>query len=51
MPGHAGEPHGVVAGFGVGGEDVRAAQQCAGDADRVVVGVGQGALVAVDGRV
>ena len=35
--GHGGEPHGVVAGFGVGGEDVRAAQQRVGDTDAVIM--------------
>ncbi|WP_327277822.1 hypothetical protein OG609_43890 [Streptomyces sp. NBC_01224] len=45
-----GEPHGVVAGFGVGGDDARAAQQRVGDADTVVVGVEQRVLVAADER-
>ncbi|TBO61579.1 hypothetical protein EYS09_00375 [Streptomyces kasugaensis] len=48
--GHGGEVAGVVAGFGVGGEDVGAARQRVGDADRVVVGVEERTLVAVGGR-
>ncbi|MFE7951471.1 hypothetical protein [Streptomyces sp. NPDC057426] len=47
--GLGGEPHRVAAGVGVRGREVRAAAQRVGDADRVVVGVEQRALVAVDG--
>ncbi|MFF2923822.1 hypothetical protein ACFVTP_15690 [Streptomyces celluloflavus] len=41
---------GVVAGFGAGGEDVGAARQRVGDAERVRVGGEERALFAVDGR-
>ncbi|MFD3976526.1 hypothetical protein [Streptomyces cyaneofuscatus] len=48
--GLGGEPHRVAARVGVRGREVRAAAQRVGDPDRVVVGVEQRALVAVDGR-
>jgi hypothetical protein len=48
--GHGGEVAGVVAEFGGGGEDVGAARRRVGDADRVMVGIEERALVAVDGR-
>lgn len=49
--GQRGERDAVLAGLGVGCEDVRTVAQHVGDADGVVVGIEQPALFAVDGGV